>query len=298
MHLIGRQLFLAIALVAGAGSSPARAGDALTLEPSSRWELDYAADSCALRRTFGEGEQQSQLEIRRFQPGISLQTTIATKAMPMTRRNFRYRFDPKVDWQDGVAANYVYFAESFEGVIFYPRLVDLPFKDTKDDAELAQFFKTADLVGMEAKAGESVQSLSLSGAFRDDLVLKTGSLSAPLIALNACIDELLGHWGIDVEAHKTLTRPATAKNVSKMGRLIPYPPKMLAQRLPGIVNVRLEVDEAGAVRGCHIQMQLSDPAFEQASCKTLQKKLKFDPALDKEGKPIASYWINLVRFVM
>ena len=294
--MIGREILWIAALVVAGSSSPVLAKDALVLEPSSRWELDYAADSCALRRMFGEGAQQSQLEIRRFQPGLSLQTTVATRAMPMTRRNFRYRFDPNPEWQDAAAANYVYFGDNFEGVIFYPQLPDLVVDKKKDDDELRQDFTTADLVAMEAKAAQGIESITMSRAFRDDLVLKTGSLGAPLIALNACIDELLGHWGIDVEAHKTLTRPAIAKNVSKMGRLIPYPPKMLAQRLPGIVNVRLEVGETGAVNGCHIQMELSDPAFEEASCKTLQKSLKFDPALDKDGKPIASYWINRVRF--
>ena len=292
-----KRLIAAVAaLTAAALSHPAAARDALVLEPSSHWELDYAADCCALRRMFGEGEQQSQLEMRRFQPGVGLQTTVATKAMRMTRRDFRYRFDPKTEWQDAVMANYVYFAEDFEGIIFTPLLIDLPFGRKPEAKEVEQFFKTADLEALEAEAGDQVRSITISRAFRDDLVLKTGPLKAPLTALNACIDELLNHWGIDVEAHKTLTRPATPRNVEEMGRRIPYPPKMLARRLPGIVNVRLNVDESGAVSGCHIQMDLSDPAFESATCTTLQKALKFDPALDKNGNPIASYWINRVHF--
>jgi hypothetical protein len=278
-----------------AAAEPA-AAKTLEMEPTSPWNLHYDSDSCVLRRAFGEGEQRTQLDMRRFQPGVGLQTTIATKAMRMTQRDFRYRFDPKIEWQDAAMANYVHFAEDFEGVIFTPLLIDLPFGKKPDAKEVEQFLKTADLEALEAEAGDRVQSITISRAFWDDLVLKTGSLKAPLSALNTCIDELLNHWGIDVEAHKTLTRPATPRNVEEMGRRIPYPPKMLARRLPGIVNVRLNVDESGAVSGCHIQMELSDPAFESATCNTLLKALKFDPALDKNGNPIASYWINRVYF--
>lgn len=284
--------------LAAAVAQPAAAKDALVLEPSSRWELDYAKDSCALRRMFGEGDQKAQLEMRRFQPGLGLQTSIVTNAMRMTKRDFRYRFDPQTEWRDAELANYAYFAEDFEGVIFTPRWFDLPIGEKAKDEEIEQFLKTADLQALEAAAGEQVQSITVSRAFKDDLVLRTGPLKAPLIAMNACIDELLNHWGIDVAAHKTLTRPATAKNADEMGRRIPYPPKMLAKGLPGIVNVRLEVDAEGRVSGCHIQMELSDSAFEDSTCRTLQRALKFDPALDKDGNPISSYWINRVNFRM
>ena len=289
-------ILAAIVFAAAFGSARPAVAKTLELRPVAPWNMHYDTDSCVLRRAFGGVEQRTHLEMRRFQPGVGLQTTVATKAMRMTRRDFRYRFDPKTEWQDAVMANYVYFAEDFEGIIFTPLLIDLPFGRKPEAKEVEQFFKTADLEALEAEAGDQVRSITISRAFRDDLVLKTGPLKAPLTALNACIDELLNHWGIDVEAHKTLTRPATPRNVEEMGRRIPYPPKMLARRLPGIVNVRLNVDESGAVSGCHIQMDLSDPAFESATCTTLQKALKFDPALDKNGNPIASYWINRVHF--
>jgi hypothetical protein len=38
-------------------SAPAQAST-LELNPSSKWVLDYAEDSCALRRMFGEGKKE------------------------------------------------------------------------------------------------------------------------------------------------------------------------------------------------------------------------------------------------
>ena len=119
-----------------------------------------------------------------------------------------------------------------------------------------------------------------------------------MAALNDCIDELMTHWNIDVEAHKTLTRPALPVNLPEVGSMIDYPPMMIRQNLQGVVNIRLAIDEAGRITGCHIQMPLSDPVFEESSCADIQHALDFDPALDKDGQPIKSYYVTSVRFQM
>jgi hypothetical protein len=78
--------------------------------------------------------------------------------------------------------------------------------------------------------------------------------------------------------------------------MMDYPPEMLRRGMPGLVNIRLAIDDAGRITACHIQMPLSDPSFEESSCADIQHALDFDPALDKDGKPIASYWITKVHF--
>lgn len=78
--------------------------------------------------------------------------------------------------------------------------------------------------------------------------------------------------------------------------MMDYPPKMLRRSMPGLVNVRLAIDERGLITACHIQMPLSDPEFEASSCADIQHALEFDPALDKDANPIASYWITTVIF--
>jgi hypothetical protein len=114
--------------------------------------------------------------------------------------------------------------------------------------------------------------------------------------MNECLDELVTHWGIDVDAHRTLTRHATPTNLKRVPRMMDYPPKMLAKGMPGYVNVRLDINESGGISACHIQMPLSDPEFERSTCADLQHALIFDPALDTDGTPIRSYWITQVRF--
>jgi hypothetical protein len=43
-------------------------------------------------------------------------------------------------------------------------------------------------------------------------------------------------------------------------------------------------------------MPLSDPEFAEASCADIEHAFEFEPALDKDGKPVASYWLTTIRF--
>jgi hypothetical protein len=287
--------------VMAAVAVPASAQGRPGLSPSSAWTLDYAADSCALRRMFGEGDDRFYLEFRRFGPGLGLQTTIASSGMkPRRSVSFRYRLGSETKWRQAVAANSITLDtpdSSFEGVLFDLALVSSAEAEASSDPlQRAAYLESIDLRALEREAAGRADAITLRGAFRRELTLSLGSLEAPIAALNECIDELMTGWNIDLDAHRTLTRPATPVNLRRVASMIDYPPKMALQNMPGVVNIRLAIDERGRITGCHIQMPLSDPSFEESSCVDVQHALDFDPALDKDGHPIASYWITKVHF--
>lgn len=290
-----RLALLAIALAAPLATAAA-AQDKPALAPSTSWTLDYDTDSCALRRMFGEGDKRAYLELRRFQPGLGLQAVVASSWMQAkSRAEFKYRLNDAGAWLD-TGGNVLKMDGWSGGVLFAPTLVYLPETEEMEALERDAYLKSIDWQARETSSAAAADTLTLRGAFRSDLSLKIGSLDKPMAALNQCIDELMTHWGIDVEAHKALTRPAVPLNLPEVPRMIDYPPKMLRQFMPGVVNIRLAIDETGRITACHIQMPLSDPAFEETSCADIQHALEFDPALDKDGKPIPSYWVTRVVF--
>lgn len=277
---------------------PVEAQDVRGLAPNGGWLLDYADDSCALRRMFGEGNNQAYLEFRRFGPRLGLQTTVTSNRMrPKNPANFKYRFGELTDWRDAGIAT-LNMEQGFRGVLFNSSFVHLPEADELEGRlqEEEEFFQSIDTRAIETAAAPQANSITLRGAFSRDLTLLLGPLDKPITALNACVDELMSHWGIDLEAHKTLTRKAMPVNLNEVPSMMSYPPKMIRASMPGLVNIRLAIDETGRITGCHIQMPLSDPAFEESSCADIQHTLDFDPALDKDGKAIASYWITGVQF--
>ena len=266
------------------------------LEPSSHWELDYAEDSCALRRMFGEGEQQTQLEMRRYQPGAQLESTIASKAkMPRKSMNLalggnflRVRLG-EGKWAERYAMT-AEFGDDFHGVIFDHSLSGSP-PDLDDERKGWTGSHIETLAAAETAAATNADSLTVSGAFRDDLTLKTGSLKAPIAALNSCIDDLLAHWGLDVPAHKTRSR--SAGPIDLAGRFIVEPP---AKRLGrwGPARVRLAVSETGQVTECRVTLPPGDGPSEEIACARIREEFEFEPAFDKDGQPMMSYYVAKV----
>ena len=291
--------WLALAAVSVlAVSSPLRAEQASGLAPSTPWTLDYADDSCALRRSFGDG--QAYFEMRRFSPASSLQITVASEALKARDLfAFQYRWSDEPEWREAGRLR-IRLGDDLGGVIFVAGFVDVP-DDLIEGGDDDLYLRSIDWRAIEREAAARTDSIevrgtTLRGRTRGDLRLQLGNLEAPLKALNECVDELVTHWNIDVEAHKTLSRPAMPVDFAASSSMIGYPPKMVRRNMPGLVNIRLSIDEAGRVTACHIQMPLSDSEFEASSCADIQHAFEFEPALDKDGKPIASYWTTRVLF--
>ena len=287
---------VATASLAAALSQPAAAREPLVLAPSSAWNMFYDADSCALRRQFGEGEQLTYLEMRRFEPGTSIQFIVSTN-IKKVNRTFLFRFDENEEWRT-TGGFRLDMSDGSNGMIFTSTLfkVEIPEALLKDEEALTAYWKSLDNPALEDAAVKAADAVMLQGAFVRDLTLRTGSLEAPIKAMRECTDELITHWGVDAEAHKTLSRPVTAKNAGEMSTKIDYPRRLVRQGVPGIVRARLGVDPTGAVTGCHIQMDLADAQFEKEVCETLSRELVLEPAMGKDGNLIASYWVKQVTF--
>ena len=290
-------LWAAALAVLTATTAPAAGQDRPALAPSEPWAIDYDLDNCALIRTFGTDEDRVILEIRRFAPGWGLQTTVASNRLGApVRSRVSYRFNDDEDWQQPGLGLPVTLDSGLKGVIMEPSFVDLPELEAIEDPEKrAAFFQSLEFRAIERQQAEAINSIRLRGVGRE-FTLALGKFGAPIRALQDCVDELTTHWNIDVEAHRTLTRRARPIDVASSARMVSYPPQMARRRMPGLVNVRLSVDATGKVTGCSIQMPLSDPAFEESSCADIQHAFEFEPALDKDGHPIVSYWITRVIF--
>lgn len=288
---------MGVALWASLATPTLAKDDELVFAPSSPWTVDYDADSCALRRTFVSGEERAYLEMRRFAPGWGLQTTVASsRANRRLNPNVKYRFTNDEDWKEPGLGISVTLESKLRGVIIEPSFIDLPeWEAIEDEAEREAYFRSIDFKTIERQQAAAIDSISVHGLGRE-FTLRLGKFDAAIGALQDCVDELTTHWDIDVEAHKSLSRRAWPVNWSAGSRMLDYPPRMVQQSMPGLVNVRLSIDETGKITACRIQMPLSDPDFEESSCADIQHAFDFDPALDKDGKPIASYWITQVVF--
>ena len=284
-----RSVLSAAIAISLAWLSPAHAGsDALTTLPkTSNWEMRYDEDSCHLLATFGEGSQQVILRMTRFEPASKfdlmlygeafrstepwLSLTIAFgKSKPFTR--------PVGAGTSGerqfVIANSLRF-DSTEGAYAKPN------------------------VEVSTRQEAAVDSITFSMSHGKSTRLVTESLAAPMEAMRTCTDDLIKSWGYDPTVYATLTRPPTPKN--NPGTWVSdndYPTGALMAGHNGIVQFRLQIDEAGKIVGCRILQSFKPGDFDKLTCELIGRRARFDPALDAAGKPIKWFYVNRVRWVM
>lgn len=274
-------------------SLPAAAAEpkVVMLEPSGPWSVHYADDFCRLSRSFGEGEQQIFMIMDRFGPGASFRLILA--GQPMESRasdgTAYIRFgsalpQQKIDYFSGDVG------ETVPAWVFGRSTRIRPYPTPMPADGLSDGRITAD---EEA----SVTAVHIGRPLRHAITLDTGSMKGAFAALRRCTDELLSHWGIDVARHRTLLRGAIP--IGAPGDWLvssDYPQHMLAKSQPGMVQFRLIVGEDGQPTACHIQQSTKPDGFDDAVCKALMRRARFEPALDGEGKPMTSAYINEVVF--
>jgi len=296
--------FIGAAIALAMVQSPGHAAKkTLQLAPTTKWVLNYADDSCRLGRRFGDGKETVMVLLDRFAPGNAFKLTFAgnpVKLRQAATKRVTLQFGPEEPERQ--ASFFVGTLGKDSSGRKRPALImqgAISFRSPVNQKGKRKFSTRLLPKYDEKKYAAAITSLRIGSPLRKHVILETGSMAKPIAALNKCIDELLTHWGIDVEKHKNLTRRAwPANNLKKWVVADDYPPKMLSKGQQGTVNFRLSVDANGAPSACHIQLSTRPKEFDDAVCKALMKRAKFTPALDANGVAIASFFRNTVNFLI
>lgn len=286
--------FAGFILLSGSLCAATLNSTAKELAPSSKWWLDYADNSCVVIRNFGEGDDLIALRLTRSAPGSGLSMTLAGKAL----RSSEAVLDIPLAFEDGTAgtrppmvmANSGKAAERPMLVLSTVRLDNAHGSGYPQDSEVPE-------VTPEREAG--VSSLIFRSPDRKWYRLKTGSMKSIMAALRTCTDKVIESWGYSPSEQHGLSRPATPKENPRMW-LAPndYPKSMLSTGSMAIVESRMDIDETGHVTGCSIISATLPKEAAATTCKLLSRRATFLPALDASGKPVKSYYLNTVRWVI
>lgn len=291
--------FSLIAAIVAAASTPAFAQDEeIVLSGASPWNLDFAEDSCGLRRMFSDGTRSAFLEMRQFAPGLGIRFMVYSNEMEEDVERVRYVLYPDGKPQDASGAFSITLDDGGEGAIFNGRLVHLDYPDDLDEDEIAALPEPTpeEIAAIE----NATTGLTLLSVFDDPVRLDTGSLGPPMEAMRLCLNELMTHWGIDVEAHQTLSRRVEPYRQERWVRSVigNYPRSALVRGEQAAIHIRVIVNEEGRADSCVMQAGLGSDAFEEAACRELTRNARFLPALDAQGTPITSYWTTSIFYVI
>lgn len=289
-------LRLGLALLAASIAFPAVSAaqdDVVQLSPISDWSLEYADDSCVLRRAFGSDAEPTWLELRQFAPDQTFRVTVASWQFERRRRRYPVAtFLPGGEEHRYPLAAFGEYGEGGEGVVWYQRVLSpAPFFNEEREFDV-DAWRTAETV----RRGE-ITGLRLAGAFDDDFVLQTGSLENPITALEECSVNLMEHLGI---AWNAIDTPPVLANSGEWERPIVerYPSRMLAARLQGVVVVRLVVEADGRPSGCMVQEPVVDEDYEEFVCGEFLDHAEYEPARNEAGEAVRAISFRNIVYVI
>jgi len=270
--LLQRVLTIGLMLFpAGIGAAAAQDGSQLAV-PVARWNLDYGEHRCALGRRLGG--QQSPVFILssylgRDEPEIII-VRDGSERFPYLPRNITLVLDPDGQVEEARAFRYRTAGREairIEGIAegFFDR------------------FAASGAVGIDA-------------GNRRRLTLRIPGARAAIEGLRACNDDLLRSWGIDVGAQATYRRQATIVRGSISNA--DYPAQAIRANQAGVVVVRMRVRVDGRASDCVVLVSSRAESDLSTTCTIATGRFRFDPALDAQGNPIETTYIQTVRWMM
>jgi len=266
----------------------------LELEPSSKWNLSYDMEACRLGRTFGEGDEKIVAQFIRYMPDPGFEVIVWGKLLEPQGKEFEYRFAPG---DEAGEARSLLFSRGDDGMTvwqFNSGLIPHAEFEKLDKSDTG-YRQVA--IALEEERAKEVRSFEILKGVKQPVSLQIGPLEKAMQAMDTCMDDLVREWGYDPVVQRGLiSAPQPKGNPGRWITPDDYPSKALRDGLSGIVRFRVDVDETGAVDGCVIQQALTDPVFHKVTCKLIQKRARFAPAIGSDGMPTRSFWGTSVEF--
>ena len=235
------------------------------IKATGPWDVEFAESVCIAQRAFGDVQL-----IFRMIP-LSYRTEVVIAVHPSSRFGRRpgpadatIQIDPASPAKDTRYVRATTADGAWRMLLFY--------LSREDMAQLVKHQRMAFQAGGERIA-----------------VAPTG-MAALKKTIDRCFDGLMTAWNIDTSSLATIATEATP--ATDMGTWITdsdYPALALRQNIEGITVIRMGVDTTGRIAECGIVVTSGSELLDKATCDRVVERGRYNPALDKDGKPVP-YW--------
>lgn len=116
--------------------------------------------------------------------------------------------------------------------------------------------------------------------------------------MRTCMDNLVTYWGYDPEIQAHLSRGVQSRGSNDLGGVVArdFPRDAVIKNQQVTLHIRLGVSAEGKPTTCNIEDQFEQADFS-ALCADLLDNTRFDPALDAQGNPVASFYVRQVTYL-
>ena len=245
----------------------ARAAPPEPLKPAGSWVLDYGETQCIASRAYGDGKNALTFAIRPAPNGSNYELLVG-----------RERYAPR-------------YAEELDGSVDFGRgpikAWLLHYGDSKKRVSVHQFrISAADM----AQAG-AANRVTLRAGDGTSATIALTNMPELLKGMQACTADLQHYWNIE-EPEKQKVAVDVKGDVRSVFKPTDYPADAMKLRQEGKVQFLLLINEQGKVAGCNVVQASGIPALDGMGCQVIVERAKFQPALDRQGKPIRSAYVT------
>ncbi len=255
--MAGRLCVLAAILVFSAVQA-----NAAPLPPTGKWVVDYAPAYCVLSR-HGTGSE----------PGIAFRTR------------------PFADEHDLL----IYFARTGEKYVSARGLIYLGGEAGVEHGMALMEPKGAPYryLDTQISAGEltraaAAPSMRIAIKEKLDVTIPLPQIQKALAALRVCENDLARRWQAEVGWVKP---PVPLRRFDGLVRSRDYPSVAFTRNQTGRVRTLLKIDANGTVADCKVIESSGSPLLDKRTCDIFLKRIEFRPALNANGKPVASSYV-------
>ncbi len=237
------------------------------IQPSAKWELQVEDTTCVLSRHYGAGASGMTLVVRKkplsADYDLALFDSLKRKGGATDKSGqdiATIRLNP------GDRAIRVGF--------------DMWSATTSPDLRVTKMSITS--ADFEAITAAETVSIAIGSSSPVSLAMRAGPKAA--LALKSCNDDFLREWNIDPSEKDRVVKPATPQMPAFWISDNDYP--AAAKGAQGVVFAVFKVDTNGRVADCRPVTSSGSPILDQTTCQVIQERARYNPALDKEGKPV------------
>lgn len=267
------------------------------LEPNTAWNVNWNENFCTLQRVFGTGDQLLLLRMNSYEPGYRFEFFVTGPQIAafVARDDITLQFGANAPLE-------VPFGQSAKTDSFGPAIIfGMDIRSERPENSKDANSDDSEESGKPPVAADPAFDATLDGIMltrhRQQIKLETHAMAGALKALRSCVDGMMSNWGLDPAVQSHLMRSAKPRNRRDMVRRIQafYPLSQAVRGHQGRLSVFAIVDESGKPRSCNAQATYSDAAFSKQPCEIIMET-QFEPALDAQGQPVASYFQTMIFY--
>lgn len=241
------------------------------LEPSGKWTIEYAENMCVLSRDYGRGADA---------------VTIALRTLPLSSVGEIIVISHK---PHGIAKE----GEGKVAIGTAGVLQPAPYSTYPIKARGIQL--TTLSVPIIQK--EDLQEAGMIRAAADgwDYRLALRGVKPALAALDACGRDLLRGWGFDPDESSWIATKARG-NIASWLQNDDYPPEAIHEGQHGDSIIGWTIGLDGRASDCRVLQTSRVPSLDQAACRAIVRRAKYEPAIGLDGKPMVSHGTTKVSW--